>query len=33
MSGIGWLMTRSLTKRNVETEAASIKTAAEAPTA
>ena len=29
ISGIGWLMTRSLTKRYVETEAASIKTAAE----
>ena len=30
--GIGWLMTRSLTKRYVETEAASIKMAAEAST-
>ncbi|SDH83774.1 Polyketide cyclase / dehydrase and lipid transport [Actinokineospora alba] len=29
MSGIGWLFTRSLTKRYVETEAASIKKAAE----
>ena len=29
MSGPGWLMTRSLTKRYVETEAASIKQAAE----
>lgn len=29
LSGIGWLLTRSLTKRYVETEAASIKTAAE----
>ena len=29
MSGIGWLMTRSLTKRYVETEAAAVKTAAE----
>ena len=29
LSGIGWLMTRSLTKRYVETEAASIKRAAE----
>jgi uncharacterized membrane protein len=29
MSGIGWLMTRSLTKQYVETEAASIKKAAE----
>lgn len=29
MSGIGWLMTRSLTTRYVETEAASIKKAAE----
>jgi uncharacterized membrane protein len=29
MSGVGWLMTRSLTKRYVETEAASIKKAAE----
>ena len=32
LSGIGWLMTRSLTKRYVETEAASIKMAAEAST-
>lgn len=30
LSGIGWLMTRSLTKRYVETEAASIKETAEA---
>lgn len=29
MSGVGWLMTRSLTERYVETEAASIKLAAE----
>ena len=29
LSGIGWLMTRSLTKQYTETEAASIKTAAE----
>jgi hypothetical protein len=29
LSGIGWLLTRSLTKRYVETEAASIKRAAE----
>lgn len=29
ISGIGWLMTRSLTKRYVETEAASIKSVAE----
>ena len=29
MSGIGWLMTRSLTKKYVETEAASITSAAE----
>ena len=29
LSGIGWLMTRSLTKRYVETEAASIKKVAE----
>ncbi len=29
LSGIGWLMSRSLTKRYVETEAASIKSAAE----
>jgi uncharacterized membrane protein len=29
LSGLGWLMTRSLTKRYVETEAASIKRAAE----
>ena len=32
MSGVGWLMTRSLTKRYVETEAASIKKIAESPT-
>ena len=32
LSGIGWLTTRSLTKRYVETEAASVKTAAEAST-
>ncbi len=32
LSGIGWLMTRSLTKQYVETEATSIKTAAETPT-
>ena len=32
LSGIGWLMTRSLTKQYVETEAASIKTAAETST-
>jgi len=30
LSGIGWLMSRSLTKRYVETEAASIKLVAEA---
>ena len=29
VAGIGWLMTRSMTKRYVETEAASIKAAAE----
>ena len=29
LSGVGWLMTRSLTKRYVETEAAAIKRAAE----
>ncbi len=29
LCGIGWLLTRSLTKRSVDTEAASIKTAAE----
>ena len=29
MAGIGWLMTKSMTKRYVETEAASIKAAAE----
>lgn len=29
LSGVGWLMTKSLTKRYVETEAASIKAAAE----
>lgn len=33
LSGVGWLMTRSLTKRYVETEAASIKAAAETSTA
>ena len=32
MSRIGWLMSRSLTKRYTESEAASIKKAAEAPT-
>ncbi len=32
LSGVGWLMTRKLTKRYVETEAASIKTAAETST-
>lgn len=32
LSGIGWLMTRSLTKRYVETEAASIKRGAETST-
>jgi uncharacterized membrane protein len=32
LSGVGWLMSRSLTKRYVETEAASIKTAAETAT-
>jgi Polyketide cyclase / dehydrase and lipid transport len=32
LSGIGWLLTRSLTKRYVETEAASIKRAAETST-
>ena len=31
LSGIGWLMTRSLTKRYIETEGASIKEAAENP--
>ena len=31
ISGIGWLMTRSLTKEYVETEAASMKRAAETP--
>jgi uncharacterized membrane protein len=31
LSGIGWLLTRSLTKQYVETEAASIKRAAESP--
>ena len=31
LSGIGWLMTRSLTKRYVETEGVSIKRAAETP--
>ncbi|MEU0881666.1 SRPBCC family protein [Lentzea sp. NPDC005914] len=30
LAGIGWLMTKSLTRRYVETEAASIKAAAEA---
>ena len=29
LAGIGWLMTKSLTRRYVETEAASIKAAAE----
>ena len=33
LSGIGWLMTRSLTKQYVETEATSIKAAAETPPA
>lgn len=33
LSGVGWLMTRSLTKRYVETEATSIKAAAETSTA
>lgn len=33
MSGIGWLFSRSLTRRYVETEAASIRKAAEASTA
>jgi len=32
LSGIGWLASRSLTKRYVETEAASIKMAAESST-
>ena len=32
LSRIGWLLSRSLTKRYVETEAASIKRAAETPT-
>ena len=32
LSGPGWLMTRSLSKRYVETEAASIKSAAETST-
>ncbi len=31
LSGIGWLLTRSLTKRYVETEAASVTRAAETP--
>jgi hypothetical protein len=31
LAGIGWLLTRSLTRRYVGTEAASIKTAAETP--
>ena len=31
LSGVGWLMTRSLTKQYVETEAAAITTAAESP--
>jgi carbon monoxide dehydrogenase subunit G len=31
LAGVGWLMTRSLTTRYVETEAASIKAAAENP--
>jgi hypothetical protein len=30
LAPVGWLMTRSLTQRYIETEAASIKTAAEA---
>ena len=33
LAGIGWLLTRSLTKRYVETEAASIKKVAETSTA
>jgi hypothetical protein len=32
LSGVGWLLTRSLTKRYVETEAASIRRAAETST-
>jgi len=31
LSGVGWLMTRSLTRQYVETEAASIRKAAEGP--
>ena len=31
LAAVGWLMSRSLTRRYVETEAASIKTAAETP--
>ena len=31
LSGVGWLLTRSLTRRYVETEAASIKKASETP--
>ena len=31
LAGIGWLMSKSLTRRYVETEAASIKAAAESP--
>ena len=31
LAGVGWLMSRSLTRRYVETEADSIKTAAETP--
>jgi hypothetical protein len=33
LSWVGWLFTRSLTRRYVETEAASLKRAAEAPAA
>src|SRR6478609_5372432 len=33
LAPVGWLMTRSLTQRYVQTEAASIKAAAEAPSA
>jgi hypothetical protein len=33
MSRIGWLLTRSLTKRYVETEAASLRRVAEDPAA
>ncbi len=32
LAPVGWLMTRSLTRRYVETEAASLKAAAESPT-